>query len=299
MNSKGNSLIQVMIAGAITLIIALAVASLLMNQNKEVKAIQEKLLTQEINSQIKNTLLNSEYCSCLFRNRTFDTSVKVWTPAISNLPQAYVSVPSLPLACTPDTLNLVPNVGSVISGSQLQIQSLTVVDSVEVIPGSGSYTANLEVGFDQTVRALKKIKTPIVFSVNTALGTAATRPFINCMAANSTQQLSILKPGSGHDGMTGIAACASIGKVCQYVHSLNTIWNDVGCPGATHCMRVCMTWYNMSLPGIPNSYGQLANDPVNGGLTNIHSCAAQIGRMKTYLHSGVVECGGFFSAVCL
>ena len=92
----------------------------------------------------------------------------------------------------------------------------------------------------------------------------------------------------GMDGLTGNAACASVGKACAYVMSQNYITDDAGCPSASHCARVCASSYNQSLPGVPD--GQF--------LDNIHDCSAQVRFTTTYLHSGVVRCGAHFSAVC-
>ena len=101
----------------------------------------------------------------------------------------------------------------------------------------------------------------------------------------------IIGAQDGYAGQTGTQACAAIGKTCSRVISYNFIKEDVACPGATHCMRVCMTWYNQSLPGV--------EDGMDGGSKdNIHSCNARLGEYTTYLHAGVVRCNAYFSAVC-
>lgn len=100
--------------------------------------------------------------------------------------------------------------------------------------------------------------------------------------------------GTPFQGRTGTQACASIGKTCVRTFSYNFIRDDADCAAAgfLHCMRVCATWYNQSLPGVVNVVD------VNKGQDNIHSCDAFLGQYTTYLHVGVVRCNAFFSAVC-
>jgi hypothetical protein len=93
----------------------------------------------------------------------------------------------------------------------------------------------------------------------------------------------------GYLGNTGNQACAAVGRTCNRVISYNYIAVDAGCPSATHCLRVCMTWYNQPLPGVTL---------LMGDADNIHSCDALLGNHTTYLDSGIVECKAFFSAVC-
>jgi len=93
----------------------------------------------------------------------------------------------------------------------------------------------------------------------------------------------------GYAGQTGTQACQKIGLRCSRVVSNNFILQDAGCPGATHCLHICATYYNQGLPGVQNG----------GDHDNIHSCNARLGNYTTYLHSGVVRCNAFFSAICV
>ncbi|MFN9066498.1 MAG: type II secretion system protein J, partial [Bdellovibrionales bacterium] len=116
-NQRGNSLIQVMIATAIMLVVALGTADLISNQNKEVKALTERLQISETKTLLSQILINSSYCSCLFRGRTFNSTTKTWTPAITSLPSSYTNIPAFPAACTASASNLVPPVGTVMPGT--------------------------------------------------------------------------------------------------------------------------------------------------------------------------------------
>ena len=104
--------------------------------------------------------------------------------------------------------------------------------------------------------------------------------------------LVVIGAQDGYAGQTGNQACAAIGRTCSRVISYNFIRGDAACPSATHCMRVCMTWYNQSLSGVEN--GTDATSPRD----NIHSCDARLGEYTTYLHAGVVRCNAYFSAFC-
>jgi len=100
----------------------------------------------------------------------------------------------------------------------------------------------------------------------------------------------IIGAQDGYAGQTGYQACNAIGKSCSRVISYNFIKEDANCPGATHCMRVCMIWYNQNLPGVKDGMAE--------GKDNIHSCDAKLGEYTTYLDPGVVRCNAFFSAIC-
>lgn len=282
LETNGSSLIQVMFAAAIMMVIALGLSSMISNQNKEIKAIGEKLLTKELESQMKTMLGSSDYCNCLLRGKTFDIAATppVVVPAdqITRLQSGYSTGPLDALPCTPIATDFISPAGGGVAGSNMTVASVDIRNMQLVSPAN--YKADVQVSFSNSVRVLQPIKSSIQFAVD---GSGA---FVRCSGGASA--LTPLNPGAGYDGMTGDAACASIGKRCQYVSSLNTIWHDAGCPGATHCMRVCMTWYNQNLPGVPDVLGK----------TNIHSCAAQVGGFTTYLHPGVVRCGGYFSAFC-
>ena len=104
----------------------------------------------------------------------------------------------------------------------------------------------------------------------------------------------IIGAQDGYAGQTGTQACNAIGKSCSRVISYNFIKASANCPGAEHCMRVCMTWYNQGLPGVEDGQDGVGDGPRD----NIHSCNARLGEYTTYLHSGVVRCNAYFSAVC-
>lgn len=110
----------------------------------------------------------------------------------------------------------------------------------------------------------------------------------HCLSNLSTSITLSVLGAEGWEGYTGESACASQGKVCVKVISTNFIKVDAACPSATHCLRVCSSWYNTGLPGVTQG----------GDHDNIHDCVAPLGEQCTYLHPGVVQCDAWFYAVC-
>ena len=160
---------------------------------------------------------------------------------------------------------------------------------VNFADGLGSFKGEIVIRGSKSklgsTKSFEDIKKPVNVFFNTALGVST---ISGC--SSSSGNLKVLAPGTGYDGLSGFDACASIGGTCAFVQSHNYIQDDAGCPGATHCMRVCMTWYNQNLPGI--------TDEAFNGKDNVHLCAAKVGNFTTYLNPGVVRCNAFFHAVC-
>lgn len=184
-NQKGNSLIQVLVAGGIMVIISLSVASMMSNQNKEAKAMGEKLLSYELESQMKALFENSDYCNCAFQGKTFDMTqappVIVAADQFANLVNGYsVPVPT----CTTSGGNFIPAVGVAVPGSTMTVGSLGLGGLTLV--SAGVYKADLRIGFNNSLRSMKPMKTNVQFSINMAGGTGpSARPFVSCSGATA------------------------------------------------------------------------------------------------------------------
>lgn len=180
-------MIQVLVALGITAIMAVAIATLLSNQNKEVKAISEKLLTKEIESQMKTMFSNSDYCNCLFRGKTFNTVIGseaiVATDQITQLPVGYSSGPADSPPCTVVATNFVSPSGMPVPNSNMTIGTIGVTNLQLVSPAN--YKADMVISFANSVRSIKEIKTSIQFSVDPAANTATNRPFVRCGYKNA------------------------------------------------------------------------------------------------------------------
>lgn len=181
LNRNGNSLIQVVVAAGIMAMIAMAAASMISDQNKQIKAMSEKIATQDISGALKNVLANPDFCSCLLRNKTLNSlaTPPVWNSDPASIPVSYTAVPAFPASCTAASTDIVPAVSSLVPGTSMTVSHLKVSDISEIVPGSGKYTGNLEVGFSNAIRVLRNIKSPILFSVNTS-DPAIARSFMSC-----------------------------------------------------------------------------------------------------------------------
>lgn len=117
---------------------------------------------------------------------------------------------------------------------------------------------------------------------------------LSCFMGNfNDHSVDILESGQGYDGMTGNAACLSIGKSCAKVVSHNFPREDLSGTNL-HAMRICLTRYNQSLPGVEDTTGPETADMRD----NVHSCDARIGTYTTYLDVGVLRCNALFQAIC-
>lgn len=180
-----------MVAAGIAAIVALGIADMLSNQNKEVKAIGEKLATKELELQLKNMLSNPDYCNCLLRNKKFNTTAGseaiVAADQITSLKTGYSTGPLDAVPCTAIATDFVPPAGSNIPDSTMKVGSVGLTNMTLVSPAT--YKADLQVSFSGTVRAIKPIKTSVQFAINPIANTATDRPFVACSSMAVTPNL--------------------------------------------------------------------------------------------------------------
>jgi hypothetical protein len=180
-NEHGNTLIQVMITSAIMIVVALGASSMIVNQNREVQGVADRLRIAELQTLMTQTLSNATFCSCLFRGRTFNSVTNQWSPDITSIPSSYTVAPAFPNACTESTNAIVPPAGNNIPGSGvIKVANLNITDTTEIVAGSGNYSAKILVSFDGTIRAVRGAQTTFVFNVDPNAGSATARPFISC-----------------------------------------------------------------------------------------------------------------------
>jgi len=210
-NQKGNSLIQVIVAAGIMATIAMGVASMMANQNKEAKAMGEKLLSYELQSQMKMLFENPDYCNCAFNGKTFDMTatppVIVAADQFTRLKEGY-SVPTP--TCTVAGGDFIPTVGTGVPGSTTTVGSIGLGSLTLVSPGV--YKANLSVGFNNSIRVMKPIKTNVQFSVNMGGPEPMTaKPFGGCRdPALATSGLRIIGYGRFQSSGSGNVLCYPI-----------------------------------------------------------------------------------------
>lgn len=264
-NQQGNSLIQVMIAAGIMSIIALSVASMLADQNKEIKAISEKLLTKEIESQMKALFANTDYCNCVFRGKKFNTVVGseglVSSDQLTELKTGFTTLTTDTPPCSPQPTSFIPTVGSTVTGSQLTIAEVGLTHMQLVSPTN--YKADIKVKFGNSIRALNSIETNISFTIDPTANTPTNRPFASCGSTASGLPLSTsLVWGKGiviGQNLLGITLnCPAGKKIAGWIPKPANVYPGHGCYGgyAISYRQGCnvisdtsATCYNVYTPG--------------------------------------------------
>lgn len=178
-NRNGFSLVEVLIALGIMAVVTMGMVTLITNQTIEIKGIDEKMALQGVQTQVANVLSSPAFCGCfLGTSRTFDyETTRVWSSALSSIASSYdgacapVGSPFLTVS-TPLDARLTP------TGMSLQ-------NIIETTAGSGNFSANLVLQFDQTTltRARKSLSLPMYFTVNLLGGAAGARPLASCTSA--------------------------------------------------------------------------------------------------------------------
>ena len=73
-NKKGLSILEVLIAGGIMAIVMAGFSSMMMNQNKETKAISELLSAQDLLKSMIGSLAKGDVCLYILSTKTFNAS---------------------------------------------------------------------------------------------------------------------------------------------------------------------------------------------------------------------------------
>ena len=156
--------------------------------------------------------------------------------------------------------------------------------------GKSTFKAEVLVKLQKPASAKAKIFSDIKKSVYLTFNTEidGTSTIESCGPSAAGGGVRVISSGDGHDGVSGRAACKSVGAECAYVQSNNYMTEAIACANMGTCIQTCMTYYNNSLPGVVNTNGH----------DNIHSCEAKIGNFVTYADPAVVRCSAYFHAVC-
>jgi prepilin-type N-terminal cleavage/methylation domain-containing protein len=172
-NKSAFSLTEVLVGVSIVSIIAFAVASLMQNQNKEMTAITEKMLINEVGNYTLKLLDNGNYCSCFLNGKKLDLTAKTWDSFPTEMPDSYTS--GAP-GCVPSASSFL-KVGQPLYGSKVVVAQMSMQNITEVVAGSGDFSGELVIDMDQTkmVRKIKSVSNKMLFHVDPATGN-----FIGC-----------------------------------------------------------------------------------------------------------------------
>lgn len=177
--SQGFSLVEVMVSIGIMGIGILTMTTMMTNQSREIKSMEEKMQLRQLESSLTNLFANSSLCSCVFANSKFNSNTRVWTPAMSEIGSSYSSSCALvgaPLIRLNQKFE-----------TSLYPSEISFIEVQEAVQDSGVYTGYVNVKFDSTkmVRALKDAKIPFYFSVNLS-DPVGSRSLLSCSAVNTT-----------------------------------------------------------------------------------------------------------------
>lgn len=286
--SRGFSLVELMIVGGLIAGIGLVVMQLFKSTATTQNDAFNSAEYIQLRSEIDLLLSNSYDCQASLKGKTFNGSTIKATPVDVEL--SYGDQDGKPTRKFISGTDAAFKKYGKLTISEVKFSMPDYTAGTSFADGIGSFKAELVIRGDKKNFGKTKNLNEIKKTINVLFSsTGGVSTIMDCNSSGSSSGgVEVVSSGTGHDGSTGTLACESIGAKCAYVMSTNYIADDAGCPGATHCMRVCLTWYNRSLPGTVNGNGQ----------DNIHSCDAQVGNAVTYLDPGVVRCEAFFTAVC-
>ncbi len=155
LSTYGLALIEVLIAAGTMMTVTLAIAALLIQVQKENKALSQKLDVVHLDQQITRYLTNPTSCGCMFQNTVLNSTTKDVSPLKAGCPNPN---PPPNLAATGEPLN---------GSSSVKVESVTL-NNIMTISGSVK-AADLEITFDQSnlVIPLKNVTlNGILFQVN-------------------------------------------------------------------------------------------------------------------------------------
>lgn len=245
------------VAAGIASIIALGVAQMFADQHREVRALNEKLLIKDLEIQMKRMFSTSDYCNCVFRGKTFDTTaspaVIVTADQLTRLRTGYSVGPP---TCTEIATDFIPPATSVVTGSAMTVGSIGLGPLALVVPGI--YRADIEVMFANSVRSMKPIKHTVQFSLNMTGGAGPTaRPFANCAgsaAVTGATAKGFCTPKVDWDNSNSLA-CGAVSGFTAY--RMNGVYNATY--RSTSCCYVPVTsgspgWCSLPMEGWAGSF---------------------------------------------
>lgn len=227
--------------------------------------MSEKLLTKEIETQMKNMFASPDYCNCVFRGKTFDTTegheAISGSDQITHLATGYSTGPLDTSPCTVMPSNFVPRAGTVVPGSQTMTIGSVGMGPLSLV-SPGKYKADMEVSFTNSIRPLKPIKTSLHFSIDITGGTPTNRPFMACgldglittsapvtiFAAECQDRQAIIGPVSAYKAcfltknLHYTHGCGKGTGLCEVANNGVNWYVRAAAPNSTHpCGSVCGT----------------------------------------------------------
>lgn len=228
----GFSLIELMVVIGIMSIAVLGVMTMMDNQNKDFKFLAEKFEIRDTKSVLTGVIDENSFCGCLMNGKTLDTTTGLLSSGVTSVPISYTNP-----GCVASTLKVIPVVGSKLSASSnIEVASITMLPATEVVSGSGKYSTQLEVKFNNVSRSVRPMTVPLFFKIDTAAGSPSARPFSTCMSAAATVDVPPVQgfctPREDWDNSNSLVCPAMPGYTMQRltgVYATGTWWRGSGC----------------------------------------------------------------------
>ena len=221
MNQKGQSLIGVLISAAALGAMALVMATMIHENRREVKSLEEKLATLGLEKSLIGALADGSLCTFMLTTQGNWLSDGLTAPMTfdagliggSNPPHIPLKkVLSHPAADAPSLVEL--SNSNDMSAQSVPIKEIKIADIKG--PANGFiFTANLKVVFDhnKTIRAMKPVDIPTTL-VTQPVGAGNMRKIVSCASG----QLSADASWQCGQDPSGAPKCVRVkdGNVCQF-----------------------------------------------------------------------------------
>lgn len=163
LKNNGQSIVQALIAGAIGLVITMAIASMLVSQMRETKYLEQKLASLDLEKLLITTLADGSVCQKMLTSPgpQFFNSTDLATQQIN-----LTRIPASTAVTAPDLITTTPSPGNQLSATAIVVNSISPTGTPDL------WLAKIEIDFNSQnlMRAIKPI------TLQTFLQTDSTSP---------------------------------------------------------------------------------------------------------------------------
>ena len=187
MNKKGISIIEVLVATGIMAILMAGFASMMLNQNKETRAVSEILSAQDLMKSMIGSLAKGDVCYYILSTKTFNASqVVAGNPQIIDIGNQPI-YSSMAASGTPGPALIKKGDKASAYTSSLEVESIQFeVTSGTIVGPNGNFQGRWIINFDgsKSVRKLKPLSVTAVITANTTIPTSAGT--ISCLGSGGS-----------------------------------------------------------------------------------------------------------------
>ena len=186
-NKQGLSIIEVLVATGIMAILMAGFASMMLNQNKETRAVAEILSAQDLMKSMIGSLAKGDVCYYILSTKTFNANqVVAGNPQIIDIGNQPI-YSSMAASGTPGPVLIKKGDKASAYTSSLEVESIQFEITSGTITGpQGNFQGRWIVNFDgsKSVRRLKPLSVTAVITANTTVPTTAGT--ISCLGSGGS-----------------------------------------------------------------------------------------------------------------